>query len=74
MNVLWETMIDELRAARLELDNRRHFTEERQPIELARELVAKWTEPYTPPDPGIAASQNAMAMRRAANHDLIELG
>jgi hypothetical protein len=74
MNVLWETMVDEMRAARLELDNRRHFTEERKPIELARDVLAKWTEPYVPENPEILAAKNAMSLRRAASHDLIEMG
>jgi len=74
MNVLWETMIDEMRLTRLELDTRRHFTEERQPIELARDLVSKWTEPYVPENPTVIATRNAMALRRAANADLIEVG
>lgn len=74
MNVLWETMIDEMRLTRLELDTRRHFTAERQPIELARDLVTQWTEPFTPPNPAILAADNAMSMRKAASHNLIEVG
>lgn len=74
MNILWETMIDELRLTRLELDNRRHFTEEKQPIELARDLVARWTEPYEPPNPEITAASTAMSLRKAAGHGLIEMG
>ena len=74
MNVLWESMVDEMRLTRMELDARRHFTEERQPIELARDLIAKWTEPYVAENPAVVASRNAMAMRRAANANLIEVG
>jgi hypothetical protein len=74
MNVLWETMVAEMRAARFELDARRHFTEERQPIELARDLIAKHTEPFIAESPAVLATRNAMNLRRAANADLIEVG
>lgn len=73
MNVLWETMIDEMRAVRAELDQRRHFTPEKQPIELARDLVTQWTGGIerTPAD---IADDNAMSLRRAASQGLIEVG
>jgi hypothetical protein len=74
MNVIWEAMVDEMRAARFELDARRHFTEERQPIELARDLIAKHTEPAVAESPAALAVQNAMALRRAADANLIEVG
>jgi hypothetical protein len=74
MNVLWEAMVEEMRLTRLELDTRRHFTEEKQPIELARDLIAKWTEPYEPVAPEVLAAQNAMAFRKAASHNLVEVG
>lgn len=74
MNVLWETMIDELRATRAELDHRRHFTEEKQPIELARDLVTGWTEPPAAKPPALLAAENAMHLRRAASQNLIEVG
>jgi hypothetical protein len=74
MNVLWESMIDEMRLVRLELDTRRHFTEEGQSFELARDLIAQWTEPFIPENPSVVAAKNAMALRRAANADLIEVG
>lgn len=74
MNVLWETMVAEMRAARFELDARRHFTEERTPIELARDLIAKHTEPFIAENPAVLATRNAMNLRRAANADLIEVG
>lgn len=73
MNVLWETMIDEMRAVRYELDARRHFTAERKPIELTRDTITGWTNP-TVENPQIVAAQTAMALRRAASQNLIEVG
>jgi hypothetical protein len=74
MNVLWETMVAEMRLVRLELDTRRHFTEERAPIELARDLIARHTEPFIAENAEVLATRNAMNLRRAANADLIEVG
>jgi len=74
MCVLWETMIDEMRAVHTELDSRRHFTEERKPIQLARDAVAKWTEPEVVQSPQIIASRTALSLRHAASQDLIEVG
>jgi hypothetical protein len=74
MCVLWETMIDEMRAVHQELDSRRHFTEERKPIQLARDVVAKWTEPAVVEDPQVIAARTAMSLRRAASKDMIEVG
>src|SRR5688572_15515401 len=39
-NVLWETMIQELRAVQSDVDARRHFTPENKPIRDARGFVA----------------------------------
>jgi len=74
MNVLWEAMVAEMRATRFELDARRHFTEDRKPIELARDLIAQHTEPFIVESPDVLATRNAMNLRRAANADLIEVG
>jgi len=74
MNVLWETMIDEMRAVRFELDARRHFTKEREPIELTRDVMAKWTDPRPARDPQITATRSALSLRRAASQGLIEVG
>jgi hypothetical protein len=74
MNVLWETMVAEMRALRAELDHRRHFTAEKQPIETARELLSEWTEPKEAEPLEIVVSRTASNMRTAAEHDLFEVG
>jgi hypothetical protein len=74
MNVLWESMVGEMRALRLELDNRRHFTGEKETIETARGLLEQWTEPREVENPEIIAARNAMNLRMAADHDLFEVG
>jgi hypothetical protein len=70
MNILWEAMVDEMRAERIELDVRRHFTEHKQPIELTRGLLEDWT--------GEPESNDMRAARTADNWrlagDLIEVG
>lgn len=73
MNILWESMVDEMRALRLELDNRRHFTEEKQTIEHAREQLETWTEPREI-DPQVVVARSSTNMRTAAEHDLFEVG
>lgn len=74
MNVLWETMIDEMRAVRFELDARRHFTPEKQPIEMTRDLVAKWTGNAPERTSEQAAAESALSLRHAASQGLIEVG
>lgn len=74
MNVLWETMVCEMRALRMELDNRRHFTAEKQPIETARELLSEWTEPQEAEPIEMVVTRTATNMRTAAEHDLFEVG
>lgn len=74
MNILWEAMVTEMRAERLEADNRRHFTPEKQSIELIREQLAGWTEQQPSEDPEMVALRSASAMRQAADDDLFELG
>ena len=65
-------MIGEMRAVRLELDNQRHFTKEKQPIELTREYIGKWTEPREARSVDMAAVATAKNLN-AARH-LIEVG
>lgn len=74
MNVLWETMVDEMRAVRFELDARRHFTAERQPIELTRDVIAEWTGNAPEPSAQLRTHQTAMSLHRAASQGLIEVG
>lgn len=74
MNVLWEAMVAEMRAERLELDNRRHFTEEKQPIALVRSDLAGWTEIKPAADPELVAVKTATNLRQAADDDLFEVG
>lgn len=65
-------MIHEMRAVRLELDNQRHFTPEKKPIELTREYVEKWTVGREAPSVEVAAAQTAKNFQAAAH--LIEVG
>lgn len=74
MNVLWETMIGEMRAQRAELDNRRHFTEEKKPIIDSRTLIDEWLAPGPTVDAEAVALNNAKNMQLAADNDLFELG
>lgn len=74
MNVLWETMIAEIRAERAEADSRRHFTADKQPIELIRHQLAEWTTVPEPEDPEIIVARSATSLRSAAQDDLFEVG
>lgn len=74
MNVLWEAMVEEMRAERTELDNRRHFTPEKQPIELVRALIAEWTTVDEPVDLQLVASHTAANFHSANEDDLFEMG
>lgn len=67
-------MIAELRATQLEADNRRHFTAEKQPIQLARTFVDEATTPGPTPDPQLMAAKTATNLRLAAEADLFEVG
>lgn len=72
MNLCWEAMVAEMRAERLEADNRRHFTPEKKPIELVREQLAGWTEITEPPE--FVAARSAGHMRDASRDDMFEMG
>lgn len=74
MNILWEVMVTEMRAERLELDNRRHFTPEKKPIELTRVLLADWTTISEPEDIEIVTSRSATNLRMAEQDNLFEVG
>ncbi len=67
-------MVAEMRAARTELDNMRHFTPERQPIRLSRDLITEWSTPARPIDVEKAATKSASGFSTAAKSDLIEVG
>jgi hypothetical protein len=69
---MWEAMVAELRAVRAEADHRRHFTEDKKPIELVRDQLAGWTS--ITEDPAFVAERSAGRMRDAARDDLFELG
>lgn len=74
MNVLWEAMVSEMRAERLELDNRRHFTKDGDAIRLVRQDLAEWTEIKQAEDPELVAVKTATNLRQAADDDLFEMG
>jgi len=67
-------MVAEMRAERMELDNRRHFTPEKQPIELTRQHVDRWTLPREAKPLEIVTGRSAGNLSTAAKHDLIEMG
>lgn len=72
MNLCWEAMVAEMRAERAEADNRRHFTEDKKPIELVRDQLAGWTSLAEAPE--FVAERSAGRMRDAARDDLVEMG
>lgn len=74
MNILWEVMVTEMRAERLEIDNRRHFTEPKQQIDTARALLADWTTVSEPEDLHVVTSRSATNLRMAEQDDLFEVG
>lgn len=74
MNVLWEAMVTEMRAERAELDHRRHFTKDKEPIRLVRTDLAGWTEIKPAEDPEVVALRSATNLRQAADDDLFEVG
>lgn len=67
-------MVDEVRAERAEADHRRHFTEDKQPIELFRQQLAGWTDVHEAPDPEVVAARSATNLTTAARDDLFEMG
>lgn len=67
-------MIDEMRRVRTELDNRRHFTPEKEDIQLTREFVDNWTIPKEAANPETVAAKSAMNLRMASDADLFEMG
>lgn len=71
---MWEAMVDEMRAERAELDHRRHFTEDKKPVDLVRYQLADWTELKPAEDPEIVTARSSSALRNAADDDLFEMG
>lgn len=69
---MWEAMVAEMRAERAEADHRRHFTEEKKPIELVRNQLADWTS--LPEDPAVSVERSAGHLATAAKDDLFEVG
>lgn len=67
-------MVAEIRAERMELDNRRHFTKPKEPIELTRQHIDRWTLPREAKPLEIITSKTAGNLSTAAEHDLIEMG
>jgi hypothetical protein len=67
-------MVDEMRAVRAELDHRRHFTEDKKPIELVRDQLTGWTELKPAQDPAVTVARSAAALHTAAGDDLFEVG
>lgn len=65
-------MIAEYRALQADIDARRHFTEEKQPIMHARAVIADWLKPD--PTPQETAVHSAMNLRTAAESGVIEVG
>lgn len=63
-----------MRAERLELDNRRHFTKEGDSIELTRQTIDRWTLPREAKPIEVVTSKSAGNFSTAAQHDLIETG
>lgn len=66
-------MVAEMRLERLELDNRRHFTPEKKPIETARQHIDRWTMPREAKPVEVVTSKSAGNLNTAAQHDLIEM-
>lgn len=71
---MWEAMVEEIRAERAEADQRRHFTEDKKPIELIRNQLVGWTDPRPAEDPEAVAARSSTALRAAADDDLFEVG
>jgi hypothetical protein len=67
-------MVAELRAKQAEVDARRHFTKEGQPIDDVRSMLAEWTEPAPERDLEQVALTTAGNMRSAAESGFIEVG
>lgn len=67
-------MVDEMRAERTELDNRRHFYKPGEPIELTRQHIHRWTIGREAAPVEVKVSRTAGNLSTAAQHDLIEMG
>lgn len=67
-------MVAEMRAERLELDNRRHFTPDKQPIELTRQHIHRWTIGREAKPTETVVARTAGNLNTAAQDDLIEMG
>lgn len=74
MNVLWEAMVAELRATRTELDNQRHFTPEKQPIETTRDYLDRWTVGREAASEEVVVAKSTTGLNRAAADGLFEVG
>lgn len=66
-------MVAEMRAQRLELDNRRHFSGEGEPIQDSRAFIAELLE-FEYPDPEQVVAKSAMSFQTAAVDDVFEVG
>lgn len=62
-----------MRAVYSDLANRRHFTEEKQPIRDTRTLVTEWSAPAVA-DPAVIAAKTASNLQHAADSGFIEVG
>ncbi len=71
---MWEAMVAEMRAERAELDHRRHFTPDKQPIELVRDQLTGWTTVRPAEDIETVTARSSGALRAAADDDLFEMG
>jgi hypothetical protein len=67
-------MIDELRAKQSEVDARRHFTKEKEPITDVRAVIDEWVNPPPPMSPEELAAHSASSLRTAAKSGFIEVG
>lgn len=74
MNVFWEAMVAEIRAERAEADQRRHFTADKQPIDLIRHQLSQWTVLAEVEDPEVIAARTSANLASAARDDLFEVG
>lgn len=71
MNVLWEAMIAEMRAERSDIDSRRHFTAEKDPIVDSRRLIDQLMT-LADEDPEVITAHTATSLRIAGSD--VEVG
>jgi hypothetical protein len=71
---MWEAMVGELRAKQVDINARRHFTPEKEPIRDTREVIEEWVNPAPPRPVHEVATATASSMRSAAESGLIEVG